>query len=74
MVALDAATGRQKWRFDPHQGRRVLGKMRNRGVTYWSDGGGVEAANAVNSASGAGADASPRTNASSSPCGSISTR
>ena len=39
VVALDAATGQQKWRFDPHQGRRVLGKMRNRGVTYWSDAG-----------------------------------
>lgn len=59
VVALDAATGTQKWRFDPHQGRRVLGKMRNRGVTYWSDGGGAEAANAVNSPSGAGADSKP---------------
>jgi quinoprotein glucose dehydrogenase len=47
VVALDAATGQQKWRFDPHQGRRVLGKMRNRGVTYWTDA----SADAINSAS-----------------------
>lgn len=40
VVALDAATGKLLWRFDPHQGRKVLTKMRNRGVTYWSDGKG----------------------------------
>ncbi len=38
VIALDGATGQLLWRFDPHQGRRVLGKMRNRGITYWSDG------------------------------------
>ena len=38
VVALNAATGELIWRFDPHQGRKVLGKIRNRGVTYWSDG------------------------------------
>jgi quinoprotein glucose dehydrogenase len=38
VVALDAATGKQIWSFDPNEGRRVTGKMRNRGVTYWSDG------------------------------------
>lgn len=38
VVALNAATGKLLWRFDPHQGRKVLGKMRNRGVAYWSDG------------------------------------
>src|SRR5438876_6641687 len=38
VVALDAARGTLLWRFDPHQGRKVLGKMRNRGLTYWSDG------------------------------------
>lgn len=38
VIALDAATGALRWRFDPHEGRRVLGKMRNRGVTYWADG------------------------------------
>ena len=36
LVALDAATGRQKWRFDP--GLHSLGWAVNRGVTYWSDG------------------------------------
>jgi quinoprotein glucose dehydrogenase len=38
VIALDAATGELLWRFDPNEGRKVLGKMRNRGVTYWSDG------------------------------------
>jgi quinoprotein glucose dehydrogenase len=38
VIALDAATGALRWRFDPHQGRKVLSKMRNRGLTYWSDG------------------------------------
>lgn len=38
VVALDGATGKLIWRFDPHDGRKVLGKMRNRGITYWSDG------------------------------------
>jgi quinoprotein glucose dehydrogenase len=38
VIALNAATGKLIWRFDPHQGRKVLGKIRNRGVTYWSDG------------------------------------
>ena len=38
VIALDGATGRLLWRFDPHQGRKVLGKIRNRGVTYWTDG------------------------------------
>jgi quinoprotein glucose dehydrogenase len=57
VVALDAATGQQKWRFDPHQGRRVLGKMRNRGVTYWSDAS--MSADAVNSASSGSGAAAP---------------
>ena len=38
VIALNAATGKLLWRFDPHEGRKVLGKIRNRGVTYWSDG------------------------------------
>jgi glucose dehydrogenase len=37
VIALNAATGKLLWRFDPHEGRKVLGKIRNRGVTYWSD-------------------------------------
>lgn len=38
VVALDAATGKLLWRFDPSEGRRVEFKVRNRGVSYWSDG------------------------------------
>ena len=38
VVALDAATGKLLWRFDPNVGLHVVGKMRSRGVTYWSDG------------------------------------
>jgi len=38
VVALDAATGKLLWRFDPNLGLHVVGKMRSRGVTYWSDG------------------------------------
>ena len=39
VVALNAATGEQVWRFDPYGGRKVRGGGgRTRGVTYWSDG------------------------------------
>ncbi len=38
VFALDAATGQQRWSFDPHEGRKALGKFRNRGVTYWESG------------------------------------
>jgi len=38
VIALNAATGQLKWSFDPNEGNRALGKMRNRGVTYWADG------------------------------------
>jgi len=38
VVALDAATGSLRWSFDPNEGKKPLGKMRNRGVTHWSDG------------------------------------
>ncbi len=36
-VALDAATGRQVWAFDPAQynERHAVIRLRNRGVTYW---------------------------------------
>lgn len=40
VVALDAATGAEKWSFDPNQGRKVISKLRNRGMTYWDDGAG----------------------------------
>ncbi len=38
VIALDAATGNLKWRFEPGQGEKVIGKMRNRGLTYWAEG------------------------------------
>ena len=40
VVALDAATGAEKWSFDPSQGHKTVTKMRNRGLTYWDDGAG----------------------------------
>jgi quinoprotein glucose dehydrogenase len=42
LFALDAATGKEKWVFDPADttgGRKIsLNLNNNRGVTYWSDG------------------------------------
>lgn len=38
VIALDAATGKLIWSFDPNEGRKGTGKMRSRGVTYWQDG------------------------------------
>lgn len=38
LIALDAATGRLRWTFDPRQNEPAFGKQRNRGVTYWSGG------------------------------------
>jgi quinoprotein glucose dehydrogenase len=38
VIALDAATGTLKWSFDPNKGEQPPGKMRNRGVAYWSGG------------------------------------
>src|ERR1700748_149539 len=40
VVALDAATGVEKWSFDPNEGHKAFSKMRNRGLTYWDDGAG----------------------------------
>ena len=42
VVALDAATGHERWKFDPYAGvkrnqPRASGGV-NRGVAYWSDG------------------------------------
>ncbi|MCU1257798.1 MAG: Pyrrolo-quinoline quinone [Bryobacterales bacterium] len=37
VIALDAATGGLRWNFDPYATEKVIGKSRNRGVTYWSD-------------------------------------
>ncbi|MCW5977401.1 MAG: PQQ-binding-like beta-propeller repeat protein [Bryobacteraceae bacterium] len=38
IFALDAATGKLRWRFDPYAGEKVARKKRNRGVTYWAGG------------------------------------
>ncbi len=38
VVALNAATGKLLWRFNPNSGGKVFFKIRSRGVSYWSDG------------------------------------
>ena len=38
VFALDAATGEERWSFDPFDGKAGTGKRRNRGVTYWESG------------------------------------
>jgi len=38
VIALDAASGKLLWRFDPFAGQKPRGKLRNRGVAYWEDG------------------------------------
>ena len=35
VIALDAATGRLLWSSEPDEGKKPVGKMRNRGFTYW---------------------------------------
>src|SRR5215471_3973421 len=35
VIALDAASGKLRWSFDPNEGKKPLGKMRNRGLAYW---------------------------------------
>lgn len=42
LVALDAATGRERWRFDPFEGRESGNSLGvNRGVTVWRGDGGA---------------------------------
>lgn len=38
VIALNAATGKLLWAFDPHNGHPVTAKQRNRGLTYWGQG------------------------------------
>jgi quinoprotein glucose dehydrogenase len=38
VISLDAATGRERWVFDPAGGKPVLSRQRLRGVSYWTDG------------------------------------
>ena len=35
VIALDAETGRELWKFDPQEGRRPRGFNSHRGVAYW---------------------------------------
>ena len=39
VLAIDAASGKQIWRFDPHGQAKVPGSFRNRGLNYWESGG-----------------------------------
>ncbi|MDQ6665721.1 MAG: c-type cytochrome, partial [Acidobacteriota bacterium] len=38
LIALDAATGKLRWQFDPNFAGRTIGKSRNRGIAYWESG------------------------------------
>ena len=38
VIALDAATGKLRWSFDPNEQWKGVRKARNRGVTYWESG------------------------------------
>src|SRR5215831_6620613 len=38
VIALDASTGKLVWAFDPNEGDNVKSKVRNRGLSYWTDG------------------------------------
>ena len=38
LFALDAATGKLRWSFDPHHGEKNSGSFRIRGITYWESG------------------------------------
>jgi quinoprotein glucose dehydrogenase len=38
VISLDAASGRERWVFDPAGGKPVLSRQRLRGLSYWTDG------------------------------------
>ena len=38
VIALDAATGKLRWSFDPNRDAKIGGRRKSRGVTYWTDG------------------------------------
>ena len=38
VIALDAASGRLRWSFDPHEGRNAISRTRIRGLNYWESG------------------------------------
>lgn len=38
ILALDAASGKLLWSFDPNKDKPVTGKTRNRGLNYWESG------------------------------------
>src|SRR4051794_8995534 len=38
VIALDAASGKVLWDFDPHKDKPVTQKQRNRGLVYWGQG------------------------------------
>jgi quinoprotein glucose dehydrogenase len=40
VVALEGATGKNIWTFDPFDGVAQTSKSRNRGLVYWNDGAG----------------------------------
>src|SRR6266404_1327916 len=38
LIALDAATGKLRWSFNPNESENLFGKLRNRGVNYREQG------------------------------------
>src|SRR5262249_4150021 len=38
VVALDAATGKERWSFNPNRENEPIRKARNRGLAYWQSG------------------------------------
>lgn len=38
VIAVDGATGKQLWSFNPYGGTTVRSKQRNRGLMHWTDG------------------------------------